>query len=72
MVELSFVTEIETLFKQLSSLAEGYLELALEKGKGLLEFVNYIFTKCLPDEYQGLFLFLFVLLILLGYLRHVK
>ena len=68
---MSFITEIETLFNQIGSLIGGYIELIQQKGKGLIDFVTYIFTKCIPEEFQGLILFLLILSIIRGYIKYI-
>ena len=69
---MSFVTDIKTLFDQIVSLIKGYIDLIANSKNGLLDFTNYFFTRCIPAEFQGLFLFLLMLLIVLGCLRHIK
>lgn len=68
----SLVTEIKTLFEQMMSLIDGYLELILQEGKGLIDFVSYIFTKCIPVEFQGFILFLLILSIIGAYIKYIK
>lgn len=68
---MSFIMEIETLFNQIGSLIDGYIELIQQKGKGLIDFVTYIFTKCIPEEFQGLILFLLILSIIGGYIKYI-
>lgn len=69
---MSFVEEIINSMNQALSLIKGYRELVLEKGQGLIDFVTYLFTKCLPAEFQGFILFLLFLLLIRGFLRYIQ
>ena len=69
---MSYIEDIKALFDQAMSIIKGYIELIVNAKNGLLDFTNYFFTRCMPTEFQGLFLFLLILLIVLGYLRHIK